>query len=182
MRILALHSQYLSGAASGENRVVEDESRLLSEGGHHVDTWTPRYEETSAIRAGLGAIWSRHALTETVRRAFEQEIDVIHAHNLFPMLSPAVLRADLPTVMTLHNFRLACLPATLLRAGQICEDCLGHAPWRGIVHGCYRNSRSAGAVLATSLTLHRAIRAFDCVDRFIVLSEFQRQKLGFSRV
>jgi hypothetical protein len=29
MRILVLHSQYLSGAASGENRVVEDESQLL---------------------------------------------------------------------------------------------------------------------------------------------------------
>jgi hypothetical protein len=36
--VLIIHSRYLSGAASGENRVVEDESRLLSEGGHHVDT------------------------------------------------------------------------------------------------------------------------------------------------
>jgi glycosyltransferase involved in cell wall biosynthesis len=180
MRVLVVHSQYLSGSSSGENRVVEDESRLLLEGGHHADAWTPRYEETGAIRAGIGAVWSRHARMDAARRASEQQIDVIHAHNLFPMLSPAVLRTDLPTVMTLHNFRLACLPATLLRDGRICEDCLGHVPWRGVSHGCYRDARLASAVLATSLTLHRAIRTFDRVDRFIVLSEFQRQKLGFA--
>jgi len=177
MRILVLHSHYLSGSASGENRVVEDESRLLSERGHHVDTWTPRYEGQGAIRTGIGAVWSRRARTETERRVSEQQIDVIHTHNLFPMLSPAVLRTDLPTVMTLHNFRLACLPATLLRAGRICEDCLGNVPWRGVLHGCYRDSRPASSVLATSLALHRAIRTFDRVDRFIVLSEFQRRKL-----
>lgn len=178
--VLIIHSRYLSGSASGENRVVEDESRLLTEGGHHVDTWTPQYEEAGAIRAGIGAIWSRRARTETARRASKQQIDVIHAHNLFPMLSPAVLRTDLPTVMTLHNFRLACLPATLLRAGRTCEDCLGHALWRGVAHGCYRDSRSASSVLATSMTLHRAIRTFDRVDRFVVLSEFQRQKLSLA--
>src|SRR5664279_1821488 len=100
MRILALHSYYLSGSASGENRVVEDESRLLSESGHHVDAWTPRYEDAGAIRAGIGAVWSRRARMETVRRVSEQQVDVIHTHNLFPMLSPAVLHTGLPIVMT----------------------------------------------------------------------------------
>ena len=47
--VLIIHSRYLSGAASGENRAVEDEPQLLSEGGHHVDTWTSQYEETGAI-------------------------------------------------------------------------------------------------------------------------------------
>lgn len=171
IRILVRHSQYLSGAASGENRVVEDESRLLSEGSHHVDAWTPRYEKTGAIRTVISTVWSRRARMETVRRVSEQQIDVIHAHNFFPMLWPTILRTDRPTVMTLHNYRLACLPATLLRGGRICEDCYGHGPWRGIAHGCYRDSRSASLVLATSLTVHCAIRTFDHVDRFIAASE-----------
>ena len=66
--VLIIHSRYLSGAASGEKRVVEDESRLLSEGGHHVDTRTPQYEEMDAIRAGLGVVWSKRVRTETARR------------------------------------------------------------------------------------------------------------------
>jgi glycosyltransferase involved in cell wall biosynthesis len=175
--VLIVHSQYLSGVASGENRVVEDEYRLLTEGGHDVDAWTPRYEERGAVRTGLGAVWSKRARAEIGRRVSKRPVDVIHAHNLFPMLSPAVLRLDLPTVMTLHNFRLACLPATFLRDGRICEDCLGRVPWRGVRHSCYRVSRAASLALATSLTLHRAIRSFDRVDRFIALSEFQRAKL-----
>ncbi|MHB8059234.1 MAG: glycosyltransferase family 4 protein [Gaiellaceae bacterium] len=178
MRILILHSRYSSGSTSGENRVVEDERRLLAEAGHHVDTWTPLYRESSSIPGGLGAVWSRRACAEVRRRVSEQRIDVVHAHNLFPVLSPAVLRLPVPTVLTLHNFRLACLPATLLRDGAICEDCFRHSPWRGVVHACYRSSRPASLVLATSLTVHRAIRIFDRVDRLIALSEFQRAKLA----
>ncbi len=41
MRILILHSRYLSGWASGENSVVRDEARSLTEAGHEVATWTP---------------------------------------------------------------------------------------------------------------------------------------------
>ena len=41
VKILILHSRYLSGWASGENSVVRDEERLLTECGHDVVTWTP---------------------------------------------------------------------------------------------------------------------------------------------
>ena len=33
VRVVIIHSRYLSGQTSGENRVVEDEARILSEGG-----------------------------------------------------------------------------------------------------------------------------------------------------
>ena len=88
--------------------------------------------------------------------AAELRPDVIHVHNLYPMLSPAVLRTTAaPVVMTLHNYRLMCLPATFLRDGRTCEDCLGRGPWRGVVHRCYRGSAAGSASLATALALHR---------------------------
>ena len=46
MRVLILHSRYLSGSASGENRVVDDESTLLREAGHEVHVWDPQVEAT----------------------------------------------------------------------------------------------------------------------------------------
>ena len=79
--------------------------------------------------------------------------------------------------MTLHNFRLSCLAATLLRDGKTCEACLGRTPWRGVAYGCYRGSRAASAVLAGSLVLHRAIRSFDRVTLFAAVSRFVRDKL-----
>ena len=159
MRVLLMHSSYLSGSSSGENRVVEDEARLLRDGGHEIELLAPRYNsERRTIVAALRAIWCRPIYAE-VRERYGHifKVGVVHAHNLFPCLSPAILRVPLPTVLTLHNFRLACLPATFLRDSRICEDCLGHPPWRGVVHGCYRESRSASSVIAASLTLHRAI-------------------------
>ena len=41
MRVLILHSRYLSADSSGENRVVEDEVALLRRGGHDVHVWQP---------------------------------------------------------------------------------------------------------------------------------------------
>ena len=60
-----------------------------------------------------------------------------------------------PVVVTLHNYRLLCLPATFLRDGRACEDCLGKLPWRGVAHRCYRDSAAGSAALAASLGLHR---------------------------
>jgi glycosyltransferase involved in cell wall biosynthesis len=103
--------------------------------------------------------------------------DVIHAHNLFPTLSPSVLRtAGAPVVVTLHNYRLLWLPATLLRDGTTCEDCLGRTPWRGVAHRCYRDSAAGSAALAVSLTLHRRIGTFGRVAAFLAVSDFVRAK------
>ena len=186
MRILVLHSRYASGHLSGENRVVADEARLLEQAGHEVCIWAPSGEGlrgARALRAGVQAVWSR-AAANVVR---DYRPDVVHCHNLFPLLSPAVLRqasGDAPVVVTLHNYRLLCLPATFVRDGRSCEDCLGRVPWRGAVYGCYRGSRAASTPLALSLTLHRAIGSFDRVSLYLAVSEFVREKhvqAGFPR-
>lgn len=179
MRILILHSRYLSGWASGENSVVRDEQRLLTEAGHEVTSWTPA-SELSHARLGSRTIWSPAALRQ-VRRLIEQHRpQILHCHNLFPMLSPTVLRAakgsDARVVVTLHNYRMLCLPATCLRDGEICERCLGRVPWRGVVYRCYRGSLPGSAALAASLSLHRAIGSFDDVSLFLPVSRFLRDK------
>lgn len=179
MRVLVLHSRYTSGPASGENRAVEDEVRLLAEAGHDVRAWLPSPGGATGLRlAGLaaGMVWSREAASEVRRLIAERRPDVVHCHNLFPMLSPSVLAAagDVPVVLTLHSYRLLCLSAVLVRDGRVCEDCVGRAPWPGVVHGCYRGSRGASAALAGSLALGRRRGAFDRVRRFLAVSPFVR--------
>ena len=177
MRIALLHSHYLSGDLSGENRVVADEAALLQAAGHEVRTFTPsaRVSAGSLVLA-RDAVWSFRALQHTRRLVDDFRPEVVHVHSLYPALSPAVLRVEPPVVMTLHNARLLCLPATLLRSGVVCEDCIGKVPWRGVVHACYRASRPASAALAASLTLHRAARTFENVSIFLAVSEFVRSK------
>lgn len=183
MRILIAHSRYRSGDSSGENRIVESEIRLLRDGGHDVVAWCPepsRESGAALLGTGVGAIWSSSAVRRVRSFVRERRTEVVHVHNLFPALSPAVIRAassaGAAVVVTLHNYRLLCLPATFLRDGRICEDCLGRIPWPGVVHRCYRGSLAGSGVLAASLALHRAIASFDRVDLFLAVSAFVAKK------
>ena len=188
-RILVVHSRYLSGHASGENRVVDEEIDLLRDAGYDVRTVVRQVEsDRSNIALAGDVVWGREATRDLDRMIRAHRPDVVHFHNLFPAVSPAPLRAarraGLPVVVTLHNFRFVCLAGTFLRDSKICEDCLGHLPWRGIVHGCYRGSRAESAALASSLSFHRLLRTLTGVTRFLAVSEFGRTKLiaaGFPR-
>lgn len=190
LHVLVAHSRYLSGRVSGENSVVDDEIRLLEENGHRVTVLDPQAEvdgRAQRLATGVRTIWNLQAGRSLARLMHLDRPDVVHFHNLFPTLSPAVLRtaagAGVPMVMTLHNYRLLCLPGTFLRDGSPCEDCLGHLPWKGVSRRCFRGSAAASGSYATSLGVHRAAGTFDLVDRFIAVSEFVRAKhieAGFS--
>lgn len=161
--------------------MVEDELRLLREAGHRVELLDPQVEGLGGVvRAAGGVVWDPARAAE-VRRAIRRVgAELVHVHNLFPALSPAVIRAAkaerVPVVMTLHNYRLLCVNALLFRQGHVCEACVGRLPWRGALYGCYRNSRPASAVVAAMLALHRALGTWEQVDRFIALTEFARAK------
>ncbi len=182
-RVLIVHNAYqLRG---GEDAVVNAEFELLRGRGHEVDIFQRHNDElkvTPRWKAAVDTVWSTcsvTALTESIRRF---RPDVVHFHNTFPLISPsaywAVRAAGLPVVQTLHNFRLHCPQATYLREGRVCEDCLGHLPWRSVLHGCYRDSRAQSAVLTGMLVLHRSILNTyrDKVTRYIALNEFCRRK------
>ena len=112
MRILVVHSRYASGDMSGENRVVDDEVRLLRGAGHEVTTFLPSvagFAFGDRVRASVDAVWARTSLKRLAQLTATSRFDVVHCHNLFPMVSPAFLRAiprESFTVLTLHNFRL----------------------------------------------------------------------------
>jgi glycosyltransferase involved in cell wall biosynthesis len=183
MRVVIVHSRYLSGPVSGENAVVEDEARLLAEGGHSVEVFQlspTRIAGLDLLRTGIGATWAREAVSRLQRLVREMQPEIVHFHNLFPTISPAALRvpakSGAATVMTLHNYRMMCLPATFLREERTCEDCLGRSPWPGVVHRCYRGSFGGSAAVAVSLSVHRALGTFDLVTLYLPVSDFVRSK------
>lgn len=180
-RVLVVHSRYLSGHTSGENRVVEDEVALLRSAGHSVSTVVREVDgERSRARMAGDVVWSTSAVAELEAAIARHDPELVHFHNLFPAVSPATVRAagsaGRAVVLTLHNFRFSCLNGTFLRNSRICEDCLARVPWRGVVHGCYRGSRAQSAVLASSLSAHRLLRTLRGVTLFLALSEFNRAK------
>jgi glycosyltransferase involved in cell wall biosynthesis len=184
VRILVAHNRYQY--SGGEDGVVRDEVALLERHGHAVRLIE---QDNDAIRGLRGKITAAASVfySSSSRARMKQAIDdfhpdLVHVHNWFPMLSPSVFMeasaAGVPTVQTLHNFRMLCANALLYRNGAVCTDCLGKSlPLDGVAHGCYRGSRTGSAVVTAAYGLHRFLNTWDCVDLFIAVSDFQRDIL-----
>lgn len=187
MHVLVVHNRYSSAQPSGENRVVDEEVGLLRAAGHRVDVFERRSDDIAA-RSLLGKAavpllvpWNPAVRTELAARLRTERPDVVHVHNVFPLLSPAVLAAcadaGVPVVATLHNYTQVCPPGTLHRDGRPCAECVGSAvPLPAVRHGCYRNSRLATVPLAVSLSVNRR-RWWSGVERFFCISAAQRDIL-----
>ncbi|WP_211128583.1 glycosyltransferase family 4 protein [Streptomyces yatensis] len=186
MHVLVLHNRYASAQPSGENKVVDQEVALLREAGHRVEVFERRSDDIAA-RSLLGKAkvpllvpWNPAVRAELAARLRAERPDVVHIHNVFPLLSPAVLAAcadvGVPAVATLHNYTQVCPPGTLRRDGRPCTECVGSAPLPAVRHGCYRDSRLATVPLAVSLSVNRR-RWWSGVERFFCISAAQRDVL-----
>ncbi len=181
-RVLLVHNAYQQ--RGGEDAVVEAEATLLREHGHEVTLYSRHNDEVAGLsRLALArdTLWSPRTGRDLQALISEHRPDVVHVHNSFPLVSPSVCwaaaRAGLPVVQTLHNFRLLCPQALLLREGRICEDCVGRVPWRAVQHGCYRGSAVQSAAVAGMLQLHRGLGTWQRqVTLYIALNAFCRDK------
>ncbi len=182
MKILVAHNSYQH--QGGEDAVVNAEIDLLRSHGHEVAVYRRHNREIDSMSKPAVAgstLWSIRTSTEIEQFCDHFQPDLIHGHNTFPLISPSLFwaasRRKIPVIQTLHNFRLLCPEAMLLREGKICEDCVGKLPWRAVTRGCYRDSAVQSAVAASMLTLHRAMGTYrNHVTAYIALSQFSREK------
>ncbi|MFD9791130.1 glycosyltransferase [Streptomyces sp. NPDC059070] len=186
MHVLVVHNRYSSAQPSGENKVVDQEVELLRAAGHRVGLFERRSDDIAArslpSKAALPLLvpWNPAVRKELAARLRAERPDVVHVHNVFPLLSPAVLAAcadvGVPAVATLHNYTQVCPPGTLQRDGAPCTECVGATPLPAVRHGCYRGSRLATVPLAVSLSVNRR-RWWSGVERFFCISAAQRDVL-----
>lgn len=183
MNTLLLHNCYRQ--RGGEDAVLANEHALLNRRGHHVELVTVNNDDVQGLATKLRVAWQAawsprgYALAQSALQRFQS--DIVHVHNFFPLLSPAVFdacqEAGVPVVMTLHNYRLICPGALLMRNGRVCEQCISGSAYQAVRYGCYRGSRLGTSAVARMVEYHRRHRTWhEKVDRFIALTEFARQK------
>jgi glycosyltransferase involved in cell wall biosynthesis len=184
LRILQVYNKYRTWG--GEATVVELEADLLRRNGHEVECLSACTGDLDGaglrrlVKAGFGTVWSFDGYTKT-RNAIERfSPDILHVHNTFPLLSPSVLwaanRSKIPVVHTLHNYRLACANAVLVRNNRPCEDCVGRIPVPAMRYRCFGASflRTA-AVIGMNVT-HRWLETYQKkVHAYIALTEFSKE-------
>ncbi len=156
MRVLVVHNRYSSAVPSGENAVVDHEVRWLREASVDVDLFEARNDDVmdagpvARVSAGVSALWNRRAAQQLRERIERFRPDVVHVHNVFPLLSASVLSAALsaaPVVWTVHNYRIACVAGTFSLDGRPCHECASTHRLAGVRHACYASSRTASAAV-----------------------------------
>jgi glycosyltransferase involved in cell wall biosynthesis len=181
MKILMLHNRYL--VPGGEDQSSAAEAALLRDHGHEVqlvEEDNRRVEQLGHARTALRTVWSQESYRQIDELLRAGGFDILHVQNFFPLWSPSVYyaasRNHVPVVQTLHNYRLMCANALLFRDQHLCQECLGRfMPWYGVLHACYRNSRTASAVVASMVGAHKLAGTWrKRVARYIAVSEFAR--------
>jgi glycosyltransferase involved in cell wall biosynthesis len=166
MRVVVVHNRYSSRVPSGENLAVDDEVRWLVEAGIEVHRHEVTNDEIvdpgplARARDGFDSVLSWRARRRFATTLDTVQADVVHVHNLFPLLTatvPAVARhRGLPVVWTVHNFRTRCVAGTNFRDGRPCHAC--RPGWRvpGVAHRCYAGSAAASALVGSSASIFRS--------------------------
>lgn len=191
LKILLVHTSYLQSA--GEDKVVNEELSLLSKR-HEVSQFIRSNEEMLKLpswKQALKTIWNREAAKSLKKLLYEFQPDIIHVHNTFPLLSPAVffsmlrwkkhcekrLNKKTAVVYTLHNFRLICPQASLTRNGKLCQQCIDSGSFApALQNKCFRQNRKMTWVLVSMLRLHHHLKTWHkAVDAFLYLNESQKK-------
>jgi glycosyltransferase involved in cell wall biosynthesis len=134
----------------------------------------------SRLRKSVKAIYSREAQKKIDRLLLEQKPDLAHGHNIYHHISPAILstlkKRDVPTVLTLHDLKLACPAYRMITHDGICERCKGGGLYNAARNRCMHGSTALSLWVTAEAYVHRILRSYENVDQFIVPSRFYISK------
>jgi len=130
MRVLVAHNRYRSAVPSGENAAVDAEIGVLRAAGIEVRAYLPSSDGIADLppvrRVGVatGPVVNPWAVRDLARLIGEFRPDVLHVHNVFPLVSPWAVRTararGVPVVQTVHNYRHSCVSGFRYRSGAPC--------------------------------------------------------------
>lgn len=178
-RVLVVHNRYRVHA--GEERAVDLQLAALRRAGIPHETLFRDSGEAGRLRAARALVRGGEAPDEVAAAA--RGMDVVHFHNVHPLLGSRALAAakgeGTRVVMHLHNFRLFCAIGVCFRDDAPCFRC--HNRWTapGVAFNC-RGSLPEAAAYGYALSRHQP-EVFASVDRFITPSRYaagQLEQLG----
>lgn len=204
MKILLVNKfHYFRG---GAERAYFDTARVLRNAGHEVAFFSMQHKEnlpsewesffvenvdyhnqysiSRKIRLALKILWNFEARKklESLLEVFQP--DVVHLHNIYHQISPSIIQVlkkrRIPTVMTLHDYKLVCPNYSLFVKGKIWEG----GAFQCIKDLCVRDSYGPSIVCSLEHILHTYFRVYENVGAFLSPSQFLIDKYaqrGFSK-
>ena len=184
MKICVVHNAY--GKLSGEEVAVQNLSNYLRRKNHSVVEFfrdSASIADSGLAKAGalLSGIYSFAARREFSNLLDAEKPDLVHVNNLYPLISASILdeskRRRIPTVMTLHNYRLACPTGLMMSHGEICRRCVTDGEWQCAARNCTGDiGKSVGYALRNWVSRLRGV-FHEKVDHFVAPSRFLKSVL-----
>lgn len=183
MKILQVHNKYKY--TGGEWTVLNQEKDLLQKD-HVVEQFiADNTRELRSVINQIKLISSAH-YRKSSKKAVSKHLNkgnyhLMHVHNFFPLLTPSVFEAareqGIPSVLSLHNFRLIHPNGLLYHNGKVDERSVKGSAWKCVPDGVYRNSILQTAIVAHMIEYHRKHGTWQKYpSAFISLSEFSKSK------
>jgi len=207
--LLSINNYYYR--RGGAEFVFFEQNRLMEETGwqvipfamQHPDNLDSQWSEYFIDEIEFGAdysVWEKLIRIPKIIYSFEAQRNleslinktkpnICHAHNIYHHISPSIFKIlkkhNIPTVLTLHDLKLACPAYKMLTHDGICERCNEGTLLNVVKHKCVKNSAAVSSIAFLETALHRALGSYvNNVNRFIVPSRFYLEKFvewGFKR-
>lgn len=184
MKVLHVYNRHRGGGGSDnawDETIELSRSRGLEIGIFSRDSRQLATGVTGRIKAFYSGIYSRESVKSVERMLADFKPDVVHAHELFPYISPWILPvcsgAEVPVVFTCYDYRLTCPVATHFRKGEVCNACSEKGEHWAVLKNC-RDSYAESLAYGLRNAVSRKFRLVaDHVSQFIVLTDFSRNWL-----
>ncbi len=184
MKLLIVHNFY-SVKGGGEDIVYEREKDALTNllGKENVFAYTVTSASVRSIELIRGIFFSRKHYHEIYRMVKENDIDVVHVHNFFPVLSASVFKAakdaGAKLVHTVHNYRWWCISGEFYRVeAGACTNCIQRNDLLSAIrYRCYRKSYIQSLVAKLAFAYYKWSASLQRIDLFFVLTGFQQMQL-----
>jgi glycosyltransferase involved in cell wall biosynthesis len=139
------------------------------------------YGTLEKLSKSLKAIYSWEAMRKLDAILDKARPEIAHAHNIYHHLSPSILRRlsrrEVPTVLTLHDLKIACPSYRMIANDSICERCKVSNYWQAARTRCMHGSFALSAWATAEAYFHRIMGSYRrYVDQFIVPSRFYIDK------
>lgn len=197
VRILQVHKFFYPHA--GSETVLFHTRELLRYKGHEVvdfamqhpnnvdspysEFFAPRREYTDTSRSlilrGRDAASSIYSLAarKRLRGLLERtRPEIAHIHIIYHQLTMSIVdelsRAEVPMVMTLHDYKIGCPAYVLYRNGHPCQDCTTGAVHNVVLHKCIKGSRSASILAGVEAAFSHRMGKYDKIDAYVCPSAF----------
>lgn len=199
--LLANKYFYIKG---GSERFFFKDAELLKQKGHQVVYFSMQHEKNldcieeaefvsridyenpegikDKLSQSLKLLYSFEARKKIDSLLKREKPDLAHLHSIYHQISPSVIHSlkkhRVPIVMTLHDYKMVCPAYSMVRLGQVCEECKGGRYYRCFFNHCTKESYAKSLLNVMEMYLHhRILSIYDSVDVFITPSRFMLNKL-----